>query len=466
MLDRVAAEAFARYGDRPLLYRPDGTPVAYAALGRRVAAAAGALAGDGIGEGALVALTMPSDERFVVAYLALAHLGAITAGVSPRLAAPEQAAALARARPDRVLTGDDVDAAGDGGGPAPALVPADPDRPVAVVFTSGTTGVPKGAVFTGAQLDAIATIDAGGLAPGSGRPMLASTQFAHVGFMTKLPWYLQVGAAMCIMDRWRAPDALALIAEHRMAGIGGVAAQIGLMLRVPDFDRYDLSSVRTIVVGAGPSPPALVTEARRRFGAAYSIRYSSTESGGVGTATAFDADDEEALETVGRPRPGVEIRVERGEVQLRSPAMMTSYWRDDEATAAAFTGDGWLRTGDAGAIDARGCLRIRGRLDDAWIRGGYNVAPAPIEAALGTHPAVVAVAVVPRPDAVMGEIGVAVVVPADPSAPPSLDDLRRHAALRVAHHELPEDLLVVGDLPLTAGDKIDRRALIARVRAS
>src|SRR6185503_14243311 len=112
-------------------------------------------------------------------------------------------------------------------------------------------------------------------------------------------------------------------AEHRMRSVGGVAAQIALLLREPDFDQRDLSCVETIVVGGGPSPPELVREARRRFGARYSIRYSSTESGGVGTGTAFDASDGEALHTVGRPRPGVEVRVAAdGEILLRSPAAM------------------------------------------------------------------------------------------------------------------------------------------------
>ena len=297
---------------------------------------------------------------------------------------------------------------------------------------------------------------------GTGAPMLASTQFCHIGFMTKLPWYLRLGCTLVLQDRWRAADTLRLVSEHRMPSIGGVAAQIALLLRVPDFERYDVSAVQTIVIGGGPSPPEIVREARERFGAAYSIRYSSTESGGVGTATAFDAPDEEALHTVGRPRPGVEIRIDddTGELQLRSPAMMTGYWRDPERTATTLV-DGWLRTGDLAAVDDQGCVRIVGRTTDMYIRGGYNVHPQEVEAVLVEHPSVAAIAVVPRAHDVFGEIGVAVVVPATGSRPPTLDELRTFGSSRLASYKLPEAVTVVDALPLTTMDKLDRRTLAA-----
>ena len=254
-----------------------------------------------------------------------------------------------------------------------------------------------------------------------------------------------------------------------MTNVGGVAPQVALLLREPTFDQFDLSSVRTIVMGGAYSPPALVDEARTRFGAAYSIRYSSTESGGVGTATAFDADDEEALFTVGRPRGDVEIDIrddddrpmpsgEIGEVCLRSSSMMRGYWRDRDATAETLRG-GWLHTGDLGRVDDRGLLRLVGRAKEMFIRGGYNVYPLEVEAVLAAHPEVIEIAVVPRPDPVMGEIGVAVVVPMDPSRPVTLDDLRQFGAQNLAHYKLPEALRLVDALPLTAMQKVDRRTL-------
>jgi acyl-CoA synthetase (AMP-forming)/AMP-acid ligase II len=288
--------------------------------------------------------------------------------------------------------------------------------------------------------------------------MLAGTQFAHVGFMTKLPWYLRLGTTTHVLGRWRAADVLATVAEHRIPSIGGVAPQMALLLR-EDLEAYDLGCVRTIIMGGAASPPALVREARERLGAAYSIRYSSTESGGCGTGTAFDADDDEALFTVGPPRGGIEIEIRDGdELWLRSPTQMARYWQDPAATDEALV-DGWLRTGDLGAIDERGNLRLLGRSKEMFIRGGYNVYPAEVEGVLADHPLVREVVVVPRPDDVMGELGVAVVVPTDPSSPPTLAELRAFGAEKLASYKLPEAVRVVDEIPLTAMQKVDRRRL-------
>ena len=176
---------------------------------------------------------------------------------------------------------------------------------------------------------------------------------------------------------------------------------------------------------------------------------------------------------MGRPQRGVSLSVlddddqpvppgEVGHVCLRSGAVMSGYWHDREATAAAFTADGCVRTGDLGLVDEKGRLRLAGRSKEMYVRGGYNVYPMEVEAVMAEHPAVAGVAVVGRPDPVMGEIGVAVVVPVA-AASPSLDDLRRFAEGRLASHKLPEDLVLVDALPLTAMEKVDRRALAALV---
>jgi acyl-CoA synthetase (AMP-forming)/AMP-acid ligase II len=250
------------------------------------------------------------------------------------------------------------------------------------------------------------------------------------------------------------------------------------MLREPDFDEFDLASVQYIIAGGGPVTPGLAEEARRRFGAKLATRYSCTEAG-IGLGTAFDDPEDDAIVSVGRPHPSVELALrddlgndpngrdvpagEIGEVCLRSPAVMAGYWRDEEQTRAAFTGDGFVRTGDLGWVDESGRLRLVGRSKEMYVRGGYNVYPVEVESVLSTHPDVAAVAIVPRAEPVMGEIGVAVVVPRDLAHPPALTTLRDFAGPELAAYKLPEAIEIVDALPLTAGDKVDRRVLAERI---
>ena len=353
-----------------------------------------------------------------------------------------------------------------GGGAGAAL--QDPDRPVAVVFTSGTTGDPKGAVFTWSQLEAIGQVDGGGRWGGGGRG-LSSTSFAHLGYMTKLPQALRGGGTTFLMGKWSAGDALEMVERHRITGLGGIPTQVALMLRHERFESTDTSSVRLIAMGGGPSTAALVREARRRFGVPVVVRYTCTEAG-VGVGTAPDDPPEDAEESVGRARSGVELTIrsdddrplptgELGHVCLCSPAVMRGYWRDPEATRAVFTADGAVRTGDLGFVDERGRLHLSGRSKEMYVRGGYNVFPLEVENVLADHPGVAHVAVVPRPDPVMGEIGVAVVVPRRAADAPTLESLRDHARGRLATYKMPEAILLASELPRTAMEKIDRAAL-------
>lgn len=503
MLPHVTLQAARRFGDETAIVAPDGWTLNYLGLYQLTERTASGLARRGVESGDVVGLVMRSSPDYVVAYLAAARLGAVTAGVNPRLAPDERARILEAADPKLVVAADDLADGVPSDVEAEIVTPAttpdevlstlagtdqasrlriDRDRPVAIVFTSGTTGEPKGAVFGNRQLAAITMFDCGGrwgsaadASRGSG-PMLSATELGHVGFMTKLPWYLRCGYEIHLLRRWRAAEALEIVERHRLPMVGGIPAQIALMLRDPTFDERDLSSVQAIVVGGGHSSPGLIVEARERFEAPYSVRYSSTESGGVGTLTAFDAPDEEALHTVGRPREGIALEIrdtdgravpdgEVGEVCLRSPAMMSGYWRNPEGTAEALR-DGWLHTGDLGYLDDLGCLRLAGRAKEMYIRGGYNVYPLEVEAVLSTHPDVSEAVVVPRADEVMGEIGVAVVVPRDPDRPPTLAGIRQHCGPHLAAYKLPEAVRIVAALPLTTMNKVDRRALVTEEAGS
>ncbi|MEU8136834.1 class I adenylate-forming enzyme family protein [Streptodolium elevatio] len=496
----VLRDAARRFPERRALVQGD-IAFTYAGLDALTDQVAAGLAERGVRSGDLAALVLPSGPEYVVAYLALARLGAVTTGVGPRYTADERARVLAQAKPELVIATEELaegvpsgpevllcepakraydvlaDLRVDAIPPTPRVSGADdPDLPETVVFTSGTTGTPKGALFTSRQIAAITEMDTGGRW-GEGGPQLVATGLPHVGFMAKLAGYLKLGATMHVLGRWRAEDALRIVARERIPYIGGVAAQVSLLLRRPEFDSYDFSCVKGLIVGAGPSPAPVVREARERFGAGYSIRYSMTESGGLGTLTSFDAPDEEALHTVGRPRPGTELEIrdpetgkalergEAGQICLRAASVMAGYWRNPEDTAKALDAQGWLRTGDLGLIDDRGCLRITGRISDMYIRGGYNVFPLEVESVLLAHPGVASVAVTPRPSDVMGEIGVAVVVPRADAPTPTLEELRAFAAPRLAAYKLPEALRIVDELPLTGMDKVDRKALADRERS-
>ena len=509
-LAAVVREAGRRHGDRELYRTTDGCTLTYRQLDEGSDALAAGLARRGVGEGDVGVLLLPSGPAYALCYAALAKLGAVTAGVNERLTASERRACAevaggrlvigtralledtgiegGTAAADEVAVLDVPTDAAAPGGVAEVLVGAvmglgvdggrveplgvGPDRPVAIVFTSGTTGLPKGAVFGARQLDAISLIDGGKRWGGGGRG-LSSTSFAHLGTMTKLPQALRGGGSSVVMHRWSAGEALELVERHEVTTLGGIPTQVALMLAHDRFAVTDVSSVRLVALGGGPSTPALVRQARRGFGAPVVVRYTCTEAG-VGVGTLPDDPEEDAEESVGRARTGVTLTVrddrgqplpagEVGEVCLASEATMSGYWRDAEATRAAFTADGAVRTGDLGYLDDRGRLHLSGRAKEMYVRGGYNVFPQEVEAVLEEHPAVSQVAVVARPDDVMGEVGVAVVVAAPGRPAPTLDDLRALGRRRLAAHKLPEGLLVVDRLPRTAMEKIDRRALAALV---
>jgi acyl-CoA synthetase (AMP-forming)/AMP-acid ligase II len=478
MLDAIVREAAERWGDASWMLAPAGWSVSYRGLDQISDEVAVGLLEAGVGERDVVALTLPTCPDHVLAYVACAKIGATCAGVNPRLTDREREAVLSRADPRLVigadLCGDSPDtvlaALRVRGGTPPPLAP-DPERPVAIVFTSGTTGVPKGATFANRQLTCITEIDTG-MRWGGGGPSLGATSLAHLGPTTKLPGNLLKGGTTYLLERWTAGQALAMTARHHMVSLAGIPTQLALMLHHPDRAATDLSSVRAVVLGGGPATADLVREIRRELGVPVAIRYSCTEAG-TGLGTELSDAPEDAEVSVGRPHPGVDLALrdpvsgdpvpagEVGEVCLRSDAVMSGYWRDPEATAAAFWPDGFLRTGDLGHLDDQGRLRLAGRAKEMYVRGGYNVHPMEVEAVLAAHPAVREIAVVSRPDDVMGEVGVAFVVAEDPAAPPTLEALRRFGRTELAHHKLPEDLRVVDALPLTSMEKVDKRALAA-----
>jgi acyl-CoA synthetase (AMP-forming)/AMP-acid ligase II len=461
--------------------------LSFAAWDRAADAVAALLADHGVGPGDVVALVLGSSADFAICYQAAMRLGAVTSALNPRLGPREMTSIFDRTSPrvtivDRasgtgpagsfigaVVDRSDVRLAVEAGG-RPATFPnVAPDDVVAIVWTSGTTGVPKGAVFDHACLQDMAR-GAGALsAPGDRR--LSPIPFAHVGYMTR-PWdeIVNVITTVIAPSPWHAADHLRLIAGEGITVGQGVPTQWQLALQHPDLSSTDTSSLRITSTGASRVPAELVRAMRKAFGVPVVVRYTSTEAS-VSTGTQVDDDDEVIANTVGRAAPNVELRVtvdgrpadigEVGTVRLRSRARMRGYWKDPDKTAEVIDADGWLDTGDLGWLDPAGNLSIVGRKVEMYIRGGYNVYPAEVEEVLGEHPAVVRAAVVGIPDPVLGQIGAAAVIPADPARPPTLDELKAWCRDRLAGYKAPDRLRIVAELPTNAMAKVVKAGVAA-----
>jgi acyl-CoA synthetase (AMP-forming)/AMP-acid ligase II len=344
----------------------------------------------------------------------------------------------------------------------------DGSEAVAVVWTSGTTGEPKGAVFGHSNLEAVAR-GAGDLSsPGDRR--LSPLPFSHVGFMTK-PWdeLVNVITTVIVPVPWKADEALRLIETETVTVGQGVPTQWTLMLAHQGFETTDVSSLRVAGTGASTVPPELVLEMRRRLGCPVVVSYTSTEAA-ITTKSRIGDGDEVVSGTVGSACEGVEIEVvdsgggpvpagEVGQVRCRSGAVMWGYWADPERTAEVLNAEGWLTTGDLGRFDKADNLVLVGRRSEMYIRGGYNVYPAEVEAVLGENPGVDQVAVVGVPDPVLGQIGVAFIVPAA-GADPGLDELRDWCRQRLADYKAPDRVELLTELPLTSMHKVDKKALV------
>jgi acyl-CoA synthetase (AMP-forming)/AMP-acid ligase II len=261
-----------------------------------------------------------------------------------------------------------------------------------------------------------------------------------------------------------------LVADERVTVFGAVPTQWERLLRLPDVDGVDLSHVRIGTSASAPIRPEVVEEIAKRLGFPMIVRYAMTESPTI-TGTEPEDPPDVQFRTVGRPQQGMEVSVgapagEVGQIRIRGGCVMRGYWNAPELTAAAFDDEGWLVSGDLGYLREDGNLAIVGRASDMYIRGGYNIYPAEVEAVLALHPKVASVSVVGVPAPRIGEIGVAFVVPADPAKPPTLEELRETVRIELSDYKAPDQLEVVGQLPVNAMMKVDKKALRARVGAN
>ena len=463
----------------------DGRRLSYAQWDRAADGIAAGLGDHGVKAGDVVCLWLPSSFEYMVCYQAIMRLGAITSGINQRLGPDEVAHILTQSSPRVVVVSDDEERAplpgrssvlrwsqltGYWDAPPPALPSLEPGMPVAICWTGGTTGRPKGALFDHDNLAAVAA--ATGVLSAAFDRRLSPIPFPHVGTMTRV-WdeISRVITTVITPVRWRAAEALRLIECERITVAQGVPTQWELMLREPALGGADLSSLRLAATGGSGVSSDLLRRMRNVLGVPVVNRYASTEAGGVICGTRPEDLDEVATQTVGRASAGVEIRVvdddgwpvpvgRVGRVQARSGAVMRAYWRDPEATARVLDSDGWVTVSDLGRLDAKGNLTLVGRDGERYVRGGYNVYPVEVERVLAMHEHVAQVAVVGAPDPVLGEIGVAYVVP---DGQVEGADLRQWVRRHLADYKVPDRIVVLEEMPLTSVGKIDRRALAGLV---
>ncbi|GAA0553889.1 FadD3 family acyl-CoA ligase [Actinomadura livida] len=484
--------------------------VTYAELGERVREAAGAFAGAGVAPGDRVAIWAPNSLSWIVTVLGAVSAGATLVPLNTRFKGDEARWPLAKARVKALFVEDGflgIDYPGmlglDREGTFPGLpdletvvtfngaarpgvitwgefvgkagadpVDVRPEDVADILFTSGTTGRPKGVMCTHEQN--IRTYEAWtgrtGVKAGD-RYLIVNPMFHSFGYKAGVLACLLKGATMVLQRTFDVPETLRLIEQEKITVLPGPPTIYTSLLDAPGRAEHDLSSLRLAVTGAADVPVALVRRIKDELFPQVVTAYGLTESSGTVTACSVDDDDETIATTCGRPIADVEVAIvdekgERvpagtdGEVLVRGYNVMSGYLDDPEATAETIR-DGWLDTGDRGRLDERGNLTITGRTKEMFVVGGFNVYPAEVEDVLARHDAVAESGVVGVPDPRMGEVGRAY-VRLRPGREATADELIAHCRELLANFKVPREVVLVDDLPKTASGKVRRVELKER----
>jgi acyl-CoA synthetase (AMP-forming)/AMP-acid ligase II len=470
--------------------------------------------GWGVGKGDRVAIAMRNCPAWIVTYMAVLKAGGVATLINGWWQPDELRHALELTEPSLVLCdaprAKRVDAAGLNlrclslpverplgealaplfeRGETAELPEVRPEDDATILFTSGSTGLSKGAVSThravtsGVYTYSISLITLLGIMESEGRGpanpprTLINVPLFHVtGEVPVLLNSFVIGRGMVLMPKWDPGEALRLIQEEKVTYFVGVPTMSLELMQHPDRDKYDLSSLTDIAAGGAPRPVAHVKRLQDSFRTAQpALGYGLTETNAVGCGNFWQNYADKPASTGRAHKPMVELAIlgagdahlpqgDTGEVAIRSAANIRGYWRDDAATAAAFTADGYLKTGDIGYLDEDEYLFIVDRKKDIIIRGGENIAASEVEAAIYGHEAVSEVAVFGIADERLGEVPGAVVYCEDD---PSLDEagLRGWLEGRIAKYKVPERIWVSAEpLPKLGTGKIDKVSLRARYR--
>ncbi|MGY2876439.1 fatty-acyl-CoA synthase [Marmoricola sp. URHA0025 HA25] len=500
----VAWHARVRPDATAVIYR--GGDLSYAQLDDKSARFAAVLAEAGVGSGDRVGYLGMNSTSFLVTMLASFRLGAIYVPVNFRLAGPELSTVLERSGAQvlvceeghrglvdslspappalkRYLLVDDdreVPAAEPGGvwetwtgliqavEPQASIVKRDQDDPAVLMFTSGTTGLPKGVILTHGNawwnsLNVELMVDSR-----IGDTTHVAAPLFHIGALNSFALRSLVrGNRMVLRRAFEPEETLDDYAEYGVNSTFAVPAMFQAMQRSAAYPTVDLKELRSVVVAGAPVPPSLIRDWSDR-GVLLQQAWGLTETAPF--ATHLPADwTLSKIGSAGVAMPYTEVMVvdadnkpvpegERGEILVRGPNVTPGYWKNPEATGAAFDAEGWFHTGDIGYLDEDECLFIVDRLKDMIISGGENVYPAEVERALADLPGLGDIAVIGVPDEKWGEAVVAI-VSLEPGASITLDDVRDHAAKHLARYKLPSRLMVVEAVPRNASGKLDKGSI-------
>ena len=489
----LVGNAARRFGDDAAFTLLGGATTSFTMVEQHVARFAGWMAQQGIGRQDRVVLWLPNGLHWIVAYHAIARLGAVVVPANFLLTAHEvgfivsDAEARALILPEARRNADlasmtlqenvliiAIEPSGSGDCALPSADPAGavdvaPDDLFTLGYTSGTTGRPKGAMLSHANIFASTALTATIHVRTRSETVLSALPFPHVYGNIVMNAAFLVGMRLLAMERFDAGAALAAIEQERPALFEGVPTMYYQMLAHPAAATTDFSSLTRCTVGGQTMPVSKIDEVADRLGCPVCELWGMTEV--AGPATSHSPYWTPRHGSIGLPFPSVEMRVadlddpahnmpdgEAGELCVRGPLVTTGYWRNPVATAATIDAQGWLATGDIGVRETGGYFRIIDRRKDLIITAGYNIYPAELEAVLATHPAVAMSAVVSLLDDEKGEIAKAFVV-LRPGMACDAAGLTAHCRQSLAAYKVPRAFAFVDDLPKTSTGKILRRAL-------
>jgi len=478
-----------RWSERPLwaqLQDVDGTWIGSEQLEQRTGRAARRLREAGLAPGDRLVLCAGTSAHLVVAYLAALRAGLVVVPLNTAYTRTEVQLLVRDSAPAAAAVDDDERARwireasegnvaiadlsldlgfhtrgqGGAGESGDALDAAGPSDPALLVYTSGTTGQPKGALLTHGNLLASATaVEIAWRWEREDSLLLALPLFHVHGLGVGLNGSLCAGGSVVLRSRFDPADIAECCDARTVSMFFGVPTMYQRL--VSSGHASSLRSLRLIVSGSAPLPAALAEEVAAQAGQIPLERYGMTETIML-TSNPYDGPRKPG--TVGFPLPGVELRLagDAGEIEVRGPNVIAGYYNRPDANTESFTADGWFRTGDLGELDGDGYLTLNGRSKELIITGGYNVYPREVEEVLATHPGVREVAVVGRPSETWGEEVTAVIV-AEQVIP--VDELRAHAARELAPYKVPKRFEFADELPRNAMGKIVRGQLSETHRA-